>query len=376
VSRPGTGGPPRVLCVTNMYPGPADPDYGVFVADICAALVRRGVPVEVAAIDSRSRGAARTPRKYAALLGRALRAARRADVIWAHYLFPTGAVAAACGRTSGRPWVLTAHGGDVRNLSRPAVRRATAPAVTGATALIAVSHHLHGELRDSGIALPPVAVVNMGVDLGRFAIADRATARARLGLAQEGPLVLAVGGLTERKNPLTLIQAFARVRAAAPGARLALVGDGPLARAVDAGAASLGLGPALIRTGAVPHERVVDWMAACDLLALVSRVEPLGQVALEAMASGRPVVATRVGGTAEVVPDGVAGALVDPADRGAIASAILGVLAAPPDPAACRAAAERHGVDVQAARIAAVLEAAAAGGGRAAVVASVDGRCP
>jgi glycosyltransferase involved in cell wall biosynthesis len=359
-----------------MYPGPADPDYGVFVADICAALVRRGVPVEVAAIDTRSRGAVRTPRKYAALLGRALRAARRADVIWAHYLFPTGAIAAACGRASGRPWVLTAHGRDVRNLGRPAVRRATAPAVAGAAALIAVSHHLHGELRDSGIALPPVAVVNMGVDLRRFAIADRAAARVRLGLATEGPLVLAVGGLTERKNPLTLIQAFARVRAAAPGARLALVGDGPLARAVDAGAASLGLGRALIRTGAVPHDRVVDWMAACDLLALVSRVEPLGQVALEAMASGRPVVATRVGGAAEVVPAGVAGALVDPADRGAIASAILGLLAAPPDPAACRAAAERHGVDAQAARIAAVLEGAAAGGGRAAAVASVDGRCP
>jgi glycosyltransferase involved in cell wall biosynthesis len=327
--------------------------------------------VEVAAIDSRARGAVRTPRKYGGLLGRTLRAARRADVIWAHYLFPTGAVAAACGRASRRPWVLTAHGGDVRNLARPALRRASAPAVEGAAALIAVSRHLHGELRDSGIALPPVAIVNMGVDLRRFAIADRRSARVRLGLTEEGPLVLAVGGLTERKNPLTLLQAFARVRAAAPEARLALVGDGPLARAVDAGAASLGLGPALIRAGAVPHERVADWMAACDLLALVSRVEPLGQVALEAMASGRPVVATRVGGTAEIVPDGIAGALVDPADRVAIAAAILGVLAAPPTPAACRAAAEAHSVDRQAERVAAVLAAAAAGGGRAAAVASV-----
>jgi len=343
-----------------MFPGPADPDYGVFVADICAALERRGVPVAIASIDTRARGAWRTPAKYGALLARTVAAARRADVIWAHYLFPTGAIAAVCGRAARRPWVLTAHGGDVRNLARPAIRRASAGALAGASAVIAVSRHLRAELRESGLALPPVAVVNMGVDLRRFAPADRGAARRRLGIASGGPLVLAVGGLTERKNPLTLLQAFARVRAAAPDARLALVGDGPLARAVDAGAASLGLGASLIRPGAVAHAQVVDWMAACDVLAVVSRVEPLGQVALEALASGRPVVATRVGGTAEVVPDGVAGALVDPADPGAIAAAILGLLAAPPGEAACRAAAEEHDVDRQAGRIQAILEGVAA----------------
>jgi glycosyltransferase involved in cell wall biosynthesis len=362
------GGPlgqaPQVLCVTNMFPGPSDPDYGVFVSDICAALERRGVPVAVAAIDTRARGAVRTPAKYAGLVARTAAAARGADVIWAHYLFPTGAIAAACGRAARRPWVLTAHGGDVRNLARPALRRASAAAISGASALIAVSRHLRGELRASGLSLPPVAVVNMGVDLRRFALGDRGAARRRLGIAPQGPLVLAVGGLTERKNPLTLLQAFARVRAAAPDARLALVGDGPLARAVDAGAAALGLGPSLIRPGALPHAQVVDWMAACDLLALVSRVEPLGQVALEALASGRPVVATRVGGTAEVVPDGRAGALVDPADPGAIAAAILALLAAPPDPAVCRAAAEEHDVDRQAERIEAILREVVAHGAR------------
>ncbi len=109
--------------------------------------------------------------------------------------------------------------------------------------------------------------------------------------------MLAVGGLTARKDPLTLLQAFARVRAERPDARLALVGDGPLAGAVRAGAARLGLADALTMPGALPHEAVPAWFAACDLLSVVSRVEPLGQVALEALASGRPVVATAVGGT-------------------------------------------------------------------------------
>ena len=359
-SRAGTAAPPlRVLCLSNMYPGPADPDYGAFVRDMCDALAERGLSVDRAVIDTRARGLGRTPAKYAGLLADGARRARGADVIYAHYLFPTGAVAAALARMARRPFVVTAHGGDVRNLQRAAVRRATGAALARATAVIAVSRFLAAELRSSGLRLPPVHVANMGVDLRRFVPADRAAARTRLGLAPDGPIVLAVGGLTHRKDPLGLLQAFARVRAERPGARLALVGDGPLAAAVDAGAARLGLGRAVIRTGALPHEDVAGWLAACDLLALISRVEPLGQVALEALASGRPVVATSVGGTAEVVPAPGAGAVVHPGDPAAAARAILDVLRDPPAPSACRRAAEAHGLARQAARVAGVLAAAA-----------------
>lgn len=350
----------RVLCLSNMWPGPADPDYGAFVADMCAALEARGMSVEPVVIDTRARGLARTPAKYASLGARAARRARRADVVYAHFLFPTGAVAAAAARVARIPYVLTAHGQDVRNLSRGLVRRASAGPVRGADALIAVSEHLAQGLRATGLDLPPVSVIDMGVDLERFAPGDRGAARGRLGLPADAPLVLAVGGLTERKNPLGLLQAFARVRAALPAALLALVGDGPLAGAVDAGARRLGLARAVVRPGAVPHAAVADWMAACDVLALVSRVEPLGVVALEAMASGRPVVATREGGTAEVVPDPGAGRVVDPLDPGAVATAILALLGDPPSPGACRAAAAPHALPRQAARVAAVLEAAAA----------------
>ena len=350
----------RVLCLSNMWPGPADPDYGAFVADMCAALEARGMSVEPVVIDTRARGVARTPAKYAGLGVRAARHARHADVVYAHYLFPTGAAAAAAARVARIPFVLTAHGQDVRNLSRPLVRRATAGPLRRAAAVIAVSEHLAQGLRDSGLDLPPLSVIDMGVDMERFAPADRGTARARLGLPPGAPLVLAVGGLTERKNPLGLLQAFARVRAVRPDALLALVGGGPQAGAVDAGARRLGLDGAVIRPGVVPHAEVADWMAACDVLALVSRVEPLGVVALEAMAAGRPVVATREGGTAEVVPDPAAGRIVDPLDPVAVSAALLAVLDAPPSPEACRAAAEPHALHHQAARVATVLEDAVA----------------
>jgi glycosyltransferase involved in cell wall biosynthesis len=340
-----------------MWPGPRDPDYGAFVAGMCEALRARGLSVEVAAIDSRASGPLRTPGKYARLARRAMAAARRADVVYAHFLFPTGALAAQAARAARIPYVVTAHGQDVRNLERRSARRGTAAALRHASAVIAVSEYLAGEMRASGIGLPPLHVVNMGVDLARFAPRDRGAARARLGLPGDGPLVAAVGGLTERKNPLTLLQAFARLRARRPRARLALVGDGPLAGAVDAGARRLGLDGAVLRPGAVPHAAVGDWLAASDALAIVSRVEPLGIAALEALASGRPVVATAVGGVREVVPGAGAGRIVDPLDPVAIGDALASVLDDPPSPEDCRRAAEPHSLERQSGRVAAILRA-------------------
>ena len=348
----------RVLCLSNMWPGPADPDYGAFVADMCGALERLGMTVDPVVIDHRRSGAARTPVKYGSLAARAARHARRADVIYAHYLFPTAAAASLAARTARIPYVVTAHGQDVRNLDRDTVRRATAGALRGASSLIAVSRHLADDLRATGMDLPPVHVVNMGVDMERFVPRDRPAARAALGLERDAPLVLAIGGLTDRKNPLGLLQAFARVYAVRPDARLAFVGDGPLARAVDVGVGRLGLDEAVIRTGALPHDQVADWVAACDMLALVSRVEPLGVVALEALAGGRPVVATRVGGTREVVPDPRAGRVVDPLDPTAIAVAILDLLDRPPSPETCRGAAAPNSLSRQARRVAAILHRA------------------
>ena len=347
-----------------MYPGPGAPDLGVFVADMCAALERRGHRVEVAAITTRARGRVRTPAKYLALAGRAARPAGRADVLYAHGLFPAGTVAGLWGRAWRRPWVVTAHGQDVANLGLAPVRAASLPALRGAAALIAVSGYLRGRVEAAGVPLPPAHVIDMGVDLARFTPGDRTAARARLGIAGDGPLVVAAGALIPRKNPRGLLAAVARARAARPDLRLAWVGDGPLRDDLVRRAAEAGMTGALVRPGRVPHDAIADWMRAGDLLAVPSLVEPLGQVALEALACGRPVVATARGGTAEVVPPG-AGHVVDPEDTAALAAAILDLLDHPPDPARCRTAAAGHALDVQAARVEAVLARAVRDAGRA-----------
>ena len=135
------------------------------------------------------------------------------------------------------------------------------------------------------------------------------------------------------------------------------MGYGPLAAAIEQGAGRLGLTDTVAQ-GAVPHDEVADWMAAADVLAMVSRVEPLGQVALEALAVGRPVVATAVGGAREVVPDRGPGRIVDPLDPASIAAALEDVLARPPAIAECRAAAGPYALSHQAARVEGVLAAA------------------
>jgi glycosyltransferase involved in cell wall biosynthesis len=343
-----------------MYPGPGEPDYGAFVRDMCDALDDRGHEVRRAVIDTRASGPVNTPRKYGRLAAGALSGARWADVIYAHYLFPTGAIAAAAGRTARRPWVMTAHGGDVANLDRISIRTATAAGLAGATAVIAVSHYLAERLELSGLRLPPVFVANMGVDMSAFRIHDRAEARARRGLAAGGPVIVAAGGLTARKDPLTLLLAFARVRAVFPDAQLVFVGDGPLRSSLVQGAERLGLTDALTLTGAIPHEDVADWMCAGDVLALVSRVEPLGVVALEALACGRPVVATAEGGPREVIPP-ECGALVPPGNPVAIADTLRAVIASDPAPASCRAAADRFALTRQAAIVEDILAGAASG---------------
>ncbi len=116
--------------------------------------------------------------------------------------------------------------------------------------------------------------------------------------------------------------------------------------------------PGVTVTGYVPHDAVPGYLEAADVLCQPSLVEPFGQAALEALACGRSVIATRNGGPPEFVPSG-AGVLVDPLDEDALLAALRDAAALPvPNPAA-REAAEEHDLKRQAARVEAILERAA-----------------
>ena len=337
----------RILVVSQMYPGPDAPDLGIFVADLCGELERRGHDLRYAVIDRRGGSHA----KYGRLLADAVREARRfrPQVVHGHFLFPAGAAAAAAARVSGAGLVVTAHGQDVSNVGAVSgVAAATRLALRSAR-VIAVSDYLRREL----VARLPVLdgrieVIDSGVDLERFRARDPGELRERLGWEGEPPFYLCVGTLEERKNPVRLAAAFGR----AGRGSLAFVGDGPL-RGDLAGRAGIRL------VGRVPHERVAEWIGACDVLCQPSLVEPFGQALLEALACERSVVATRVGGPPEFVPP-EAGVLVDPASVASIAEGLRAAAGLPsPNPAA-REAAAGHDVRLQAERVERVLEEASA----------------
>ena len=196
----------RILLVSQMYPGPDDPDLGVFVASLERELAARGHEIERAAVERRGgRG------RHLRLARDARRAARafHPDVVYAHFLVPAGLAAAMA---SPAPLVVTAHGQDVANIGQiPGVRAATRFVVKRAAAVVAVSDWLRARLEQRvPEAVGKIEVIDCGVDLDRFAPRDAAEARAELGLMSDGTAFLCLGSLTERKNVLRLARAFER----------------------------------------------------------------------------------------------------------------------------------------------------------------------
>lgn len=337
----------RILLVTQMWPSAENPDLGSFLVPMRDELEATGHEVRVVAISRRGGG----PGKYARLTGEAIVAAVRwrPDVIYAHFLHPTGTAGAMASLASRTPLVVMAHGQDVANLGQiRGALTATRGVVARAHAVIANSRWLADRLCESiPAAAAKIEIADCGVDLEVFRPMPAADARVELDWDGEGPAFLCVGSLIERKNVLRLADAFERFGRG----RLAFVGDGPLRNSLE--------GRRNVRvTGRIPHAEVPRWVAACDVLCQPSLLEPFGQAALEAMAMERSVIATKEGGPPEFVPP-EAGVLVDPLSADDLAAALEGVSAFPsPNPAA-RLAASEHDVVRQTARMASVLARAA-----------------
>ena len=333
----------RILLVSQMYPSAAAPSLGTFVAALERELEARGHELARAVVDRRD---ARW--RHLGLARDVVRTASRfcPDVVYAHFLVPAGLLGVLAGRA---PAVVTAHGQDVENARRSAlVRAATRLAVRRAEGVVAVSDWLRRRLEEVvPDARGRTAVIDCGVDVGRFSPGDQTDARREVAWAPDGTGFLCVGSLSERKNVVRLARAFRRHGEGS----LLFVGEGPL-REVLTGM------PGVEVRKPVQHSRVPDYLRAADVVCQPSLIEPFGLAALEGLACARSVVATSVGGPPEFVTPG-SGVLVDPEDEEAIAAA-LGEAAALPRPnLEARAAAEPYDVRLKAAQIEALLERAA-----------------
>jgi len=325
----------RILLVSQMYPGPTDPDLGVFVEQIESALLERGHEIARAVVDQRDGGKLRHPRLLRD--ARAVAKTFKPDVLYAHFLVPAGFAASLASRA---PLVVTAHGQDVANVgTKVGAKSLTVQVVRRAASVIAVSDWLRRDLEQKvPEAQGKVEVVDCGVDLELF----------RPSPAPEGPpAFVCVGSLSERKNVVRLTNAFERLGEGT----LTFVGEGPLRPQLEGR-------PGVVVTGPVPHDEIAARIAAARVVCGPSLVEPFGQSLLEGLASGRPVVATNVGGPPEFVPP-EAGVLVDPLDEDAILDGLRRAAALPCPNEAGAAAAAEHDVNRQAEKIEKILEKAA-----------------
>ena len=241
------------------------------------------------------------------------------DLIDSHYYFPDGVAALLLGRWLRKPVVITARGSDINDAARHLIpRRLIRWAFRRAAASVAVCQALKDEMVRLSADGDRITVLRNGVDLRLFTPLDQAQARAHLGLPQ-GPMMLCVGQLRVLKGHDLAIRALA----ALAGWRLVIVGKGECGAQLHALADELGLGDRVTFVGEILQHTLRYYYCAADVTVLASSSEGMANVILESLACGTPVVATRVGGIAEVVSVPAAGRLVTARTPAAIAAAVM-----------------------------------------------------
>jgi len=255
--------------------------------------------------------------------------------IWAH---PDGVAMQQIGERLRIPVIIKCMGSDIHQLLKENKRgRQIVDAMNRCARVITVSHGLRKLLLSRGVPPGHVDVVYNGVDQKVFRPMPRTEARHKLKLPAHGKLILCVANLLSIKRHGDLLEAFRLLRQDID-AKLVLIGDGPLRSKLDQLCWELRIAHDVKFVGACPHDSIPLWMNACDLVCLSSANEGLPNVLYEALACGRPVVSTAVGGVPELVSSPEYGRLVKPGDIAGFARELKDVLGLAWDPqrlAAC-----------------------------------------
>jgi teichuronic acid biosynthesis glycosyltransferase TuaC len=262
------------------------------------------------------------------------------DVILNYWLYPDGWAAVRVARKLGVPAVVASIGSDLRRIPDPLTRHLTRRTLEDADATITVSSELRARALELG-ARPEstVAIVN-GCDTETFQPRPRAEARGRLGIGAGAELLVYVGNLLETKGLRELWQAFAALAPSRPELEVVLVGEGPLRSELETKTRAASLGSRFRMAGRATSAQVAQWMAASNAFCLPSYSEGCPNVIVEALACGRPVIASDVGGIPELMDDS-RGVLLPPRDPERLAGAILATLDRPWDEAGIARSAKR-----------------------------------
>lgn len=260
----------------------------------------------------------------------------RPDLIFSIFLYPDCYAALQIAKKLRVPVVAMGIGSDIHSIGDRISAMYTRTVLREADFLVTVSDDLRQKALAMGASPERSRAVVNGCDLSVFHVRDRVQARRQLELAPEAPIVVYIGRMDLRKGLRELVEASIKVRAKHLDLQVYVVGEGPdrpqIMQAID----TLGAGDYVHLLPACKPDEVAVWMAASDVVTLPSYMEGCPNVVLEALACGRPVVATRVGGIPEIMSD-ACGRLIAPRDVDGLAEALEAVLSASWDAAAISA---------------------------------------
>lgn len=240
------------------------------------------------------------------------------DIIHGHYLFPAGAAAVEVGNEHNIKTYVTAHGSDMFELykSQPLMRSTIRNVLKNADGVFAVSNALRHEIVATGVVgiAEKTKISWNSVDINKFNNAVNDSFKNENGLSDK-PIVLFVGNLIKRKNVDSLLEAK---KIANSDYYLVIVGDGPLFKKLNKKVEDENIRDVIF---AGSRDDVENIIPSCDVLILPSFSESFGLVLIEALACGKPVIGSDVGGISEIINENV-GLLVNPKKVSSISKAI------------------------------------------------------
>jgi glycosyltransferase involved in cell wall biosynthesis len=264
------------------------------------------------------------------------------NLILSHFTWSAGYAGARLKEKYSVPFIVTAHGYDIYSLpfKDDEWKKKIEYVLNTADHIITVSQSNRACIKKLDVSRP-VTVIPNGFRSDLFYPRDSNECRKMLNLPLDKKIILTVGNLDPVKGQTHLVESVKKIIRERKDILCVIVGYGKLHTALERLIRSLALEDYVMLAGGKPHDEIPLWMNACDIFVLPSLRESFGVVQIEALACGKPIVATRNGGSEEVITSDEYGVLVEPADSGDLAEKILMALEREWDRAAILRYAER-----------------------------------